>query len=275
MKKIVVTGGNGKTGRWVVQEFLNHGYEVVNVDVNVTPQTAGNAVKVDLTDLGQVFNALTGADAVVHIAAIPRPRGYTSQVVFQNNVLSTYNILEAAAGLGLKKVVIASSESVYGLAFSGPSYVPMDEEHPLSPIDSYALSKVLNEKTAEMFQRKSGMQIVSLRIGNVMEPEDYNRFPTFEPQKRKNILWSYIDARDVASACRIAIEKDGLGAVILNIAADDTSMSMKSKELMTTCYPDVTDIREPIDNFNTMLSNKKAKELLNWQPIHFWRNYVK
>ena len=275
MKKVVVTGGNGKTGRWVVQEFLNHGYEVVNVDVNVTPQTAGNAIKVDLTDLGQVFNALTGADAVVHIAAIPRPRGYTSQVVFQNNVLSTYNILEAAAGLGIKKVVIASSESVYGLAFSGPCYVPMDEEHPLSPIDSYALSKVLNEKTAEMFHRKSGMQIVSLRIGNVMEPEDYNRFPTFEPQKRKNILWSYIDARDVASACRLAIEKDGLGAVILNIAADDTSMSMKSKELMTTCYPDVTDIREPIDNFTTLLSNKKAKELLNWQPIHFWRNYVK
>ena len=275
MKKIVVTGGNGKTGKWVVQEFLNHGYEVVNVDVNVTPQTAGNAVKVDLTDLGQVFNALTEADAVVHIAAIPRPRGYTSQVVFQNNVLSTYNILEAAAGLGIKKVVIASSESVYGLAFSGPCYVPMDEEHPLSPIDSYALSKVLNEKTAEMFHRKSGMQIVSLRIGNVMEPEDYNRFPTFEPQKRKNILWSYIDARDVASACRLAIEKDGLGAVILNIAADDTSMSMKSKELMTTCYPDVTDIREPIDNFTTLLSNKKAKELLNWQPIHFWRNYVK
>jgi len=274
MKKVVITGGNGKTGRWVVQEFLELGYEVVSLDVQISPETLGISVKVDLTDLGQVFNALTGADAVVHLAAIPRPKGFTSQVVFQNNVLSTYNILEAAAGLGIQKVVIASSESVYGLAHSGPNYVPMDEDHPLSPIDSYALSKVLNEKTAEMFHRKTGIQIVSLRIGNVMDPEDYDRFPAFEAEKRKNILWSYIDARDVASACRLAIEKDGLGAAILNIAADDTSMSIKSADLMTSCYPNVNDIREPINDFVTLLSNKKAKALLGWQPIHFWRNYI-
>ncbi|TCK92597.1 nucleoside-diphosphate-sugar epimerase [Natranaerovirga hydrolytica] len=277
MKRVVVTGGTGKTGRWVVKEFLAQGYEVVNVDINVTPDDIGIPVKVDLTDLGQVFNALTGADAVVHIAAIPRPRGYTSQVVFQNNIISTYNILEASAGLGIKKVVIASSESVYGLAYAGPHYVPMDEEHPLSPIDSYALSKILNEKTAEMFNRKTGMQIVSLRIGNVMEPEDYNRFPSFinEPQKRKNIVWSYVDARDVASACRLGIEQEGLGAVVLNIAADDTSMAIKSKELMEVSYPDVTDFREPIEEYHTLLSNKKAKSLLDWQPVHFWRDYVK
>ena len=274
MKKVVITGGNGKTGRWVVQEFLELGYEVVSLDVQISPENLGISVKVDLTDLGQVFNALTGADAVVHLAAIPRPKGFTSQVVFQNNVLSTYNILEAAAGLGIQKVVIASSESVYGLAHSGPNYVPMDEDHPLSPIDSYALSKVLNEKTAEMFHRKTGIQIVSLRIGNVMDPEDYDRFPAFEAEKRKNILWSYIDARDVASACRLAIEKDGLGAAILNIAADDTSMPIKSVDLMTSCYPDVNDIREPINDFVTLLSNKKAKALLGWQPIHFWRNYI-
>lgn len=276
MKKIVVTGGTGKTGRWVVKEFLEQGYEVVNVDINVTPDSAGIPLKVDLTDLGQVFNALTGADAVVHIAAIPRPRGYTSQVVFQNNVISTYNIFEAAAGLGIKKVVVASSESVYGLAYAGPFYVPMDEDHPLSPIDSYALSKILNEKTAEMFNRKTGMQIVSMRIGNVMEPEDYNRFPTFihDAQKRKNIVWSYIDARDVASACRLAIEKDNLEAVVVNIAADDTSMAIKSKELMAAAYPEVTDYREPVEEYGTLLSNKKAKDLLGWQPVHYWRDYV-
>jgi nucleoside-diphosphate-sugar epimerase len=274
MRKVVVTGGNGKTGRWVVKEFLDHGYDVVNLDIQIPPDALGNAVKIDLTDLGQVFNALTGAEAVVHIAAIPRPRGYTSQVVFQNNVLSTYNILEAAAGLGIQKVVIASSESVYGLAYGGPSYVPMDEEHPLSPIDSYALSKITNEKTAEMFNRKTGMQVVSLRIGNVMEPEDYKRFSGFKIENRKNILWSYIDARDVATACRLGIEKDGLGAVVLNVAADDTSMNIPSNELMTIAYPDVKDFREPIGTFDTLLSNKKAKKILDWQPIHFWRDYV-
>jgi nucleoside-diphosphate-sugar epimerase len=272
MKKVVVTGGNGKTGMWVVKEFLEKGYEVLSADINITQDTGCKTVKVDLKNLGQVYGMLAGADAVVHIAAIPRPRGYTSEVVFENNVMSTYNVLEAAANLGIKKVVIASSESVYGLAISGPQYVPMDEEHPLSPIDSYALSKILNEKTAEMFNRKTGMQVVSLRIGNVMEPEDYAKFPQFKAEARKNILWSYIDARDVASACRLAIEKDNLGAVIVNIAADDTSMNIKSKVLMEENYPLVIDFRESIEGYETLLSNKRAKELLGWQPTYFWRD---
>lgn len=274
MKKVVVTGGYGKTGRWVVREFIEQGYEVVNVDVSMTADSLGSFLKVDLTDLGQVFNAFTGADAVVHLAAIPRPRGFTSQVVFHNNTLSTYNVLEAAAGLKIPKVVIASSESVYGLAYAGPQYVPMDEEHPLSPIDSYALSKILNEETAKMFHRKTGMQIVCLRIGNVMEPEDYTRFPSFIAENRKNILWSYIDARDVASACRLAIEKDNLGVPILNLAADDTSMAIKSIDLMATHYTHVKEFKEPITGYGTLLSNKKAKKVLGWQPNHVWRDYV-
>jgi nucleoside-diphosphate-sugar epimerase len=277
MKKVVVTGGTGKTGHWVVKEFLEHGYEVVNVDIHVTPDDLGIPVKVDLTNLGQVFNALTGADAVVHIAAIPRPRGYTSQVVFQNNVISAYNILEAAAGLGIQKVVIASSESVYGLGYGGPSYVPIDEEHPLSPIDSYALSKIVGETTADMFHRKTGMQVVSLRIGNVMEPTDYERFPSFihEAEKRKNIVWSYIDVRDVANACRLAIEKDGLGCAVLNIAANDTSMAIKSRALMSAAYPDVNDLRGTLEGFETLLSNQKAKDLLAWNPKYSWRQHIK
>lgn len=274
MKKVVITGGNGKTGRWVVKEFLDNGYEVTSVDLNLSDDLGCKVVKVDLKNLGQVYGVLAGADAVVHLAAIPRPRGYTSEVVFENNTISTYNILEAASNLGIKKVVIASSESVYGLPYGGPSYVPMDESHPLTPIDSYALSKVLNEKTAEMFVRKAGMQVVSLRIGNVMDPNDYVRFPEFKAAARKNILWSYIDARDVGSACRLAVEKDGLGAEIFNIAADDTSMNIKNSLLMSEQYPDVTDIRISLDGYETLLSNKKAKEILGWQPIYFWRNQV-
>ena len=274
MKKVVVTGGNGKTGRWVIKEFLDHGYEVINLDVEVKDDSLGIPIKVDLTNLGQVFNALTGADSVVHLAAIPRPRGYTSQEVFQNNVISTYNILEVSAGLGIKKVVLASSESVYGLAYDGPRYVPMDENHPLTPMDSYALSKIVNEQTADMFHRKTGIQIVSLRIGNVMEPEDYKRFKDFKAENRKNILWSYIDARDVGSACRLAIEKDGLNTAILNIAANDTSMNIKSDELMKVHYPNVTDYKEAIEDYTSLLSNKRAKELLDWNPIYYWREQV-
>lgn len=275
MKKVVITGGTGKTGKWVVKEFLEKGYDVTSVDIILSEELGCKTVKVDLKNLGQVYEVLAGADIAVHLAAIPRPRGYTSEVVFENNTVSTYNILEAASNLGIRKVVIASSESVYGMPFGGPSYVPMDEDHPLTPIDSYALSKVLNEKTAEMFYRKTGMQIVCLRIGNVMEPEDYVRFESFKASARKNILWSYIDARDVASACRLAVEKDGLGLKILNVAADDTSMDIRSIELMSEFYPDVKDFRMPIEGFETLLSNKRTKEVLGWQPIYFWRDMVK
>lgn len=275
-KKIAVTGGTGKTGRYVVSEFLKHGYEVINIDLDISPDAPGIPQKVNLTNLGQVFNALTGAEAVVHIAAIPRPRGFTSQVVYQNNVISTYNIYEACSALHINNLVVASSESVYGLAYGGPSYVPIDEDHPKTPLDSYALSKIVNETSAEMFSRKTGMQIVSFRIGNVMEESDYQRFPQFylDAQQRKNIVWSYIDARDVASACRLAVETDGLGAVVMNLAADDSSMAINSCILMEQAYPDVTDIRDNLEGFETLLSNKRAKKLLGWCPSYKWRDYV-
>lgn len=274
MKNIVVTGGSGKTGQWVVKEFIEQGYTVLNADINPPQNNICKFVKVDLKNLGEVYGILAGADAVVHLAAIPRPSGYTSDAVFQNNVLATYHILEAAAGLGIKKAVLASSESIYGMAYAGPSYVPLDEEHPTNVIDTYGLSKVVNEKTAEMFNRKTGMQVVSLRIGNVMAPEDYARFPGFKPKERERILWSYVDARDVASACRLSLETDGLGAVALNIAADDTSMNIKSRDLMAECFPTVTEFKAELNGYETLLGNAKAKQLLNWKPVHFWRDYI-
>lgn len=276
MKKVVITGGSGKTGTWVVKEFIEHGYEVLSIDMNYPQNPICKAVKVDLKNLGQVYNALVGADAVVHLAAVPRPSGYTSEYVFENNVMSTYNVLEAAAGLGIKKIVLASSESSYGYMYKGPSYVPVDEDHPQLPTDSYGLSKILNEETAKMFNRKTGMQIVSLRIGNVMGPEDYKKFPDFidKPALRERILWSYVDARDVATACRLSVETDKLGAITLNISAEDSSMDIKSCDLMAARFPKVNDFRADLDSYQTLLSIEKAKKLINWKPVHKWRDYV-
>jgi len=280
MAKVVITGGSGMLGKWVVKHFVEQGYEVVNVDTHKPADSLGYTIIADLNNLGEVYGVLAGADAVVHLAAIPAAHIKTSEATFQNNVMSTYNILEAAAGLGIRKVVIASSESSYGIVFAvnrfGPQYVPVDEEHPQLPQDSYGLSKVVNELTADMFHRRTGMQVVSLRLGNVIDPSAYERFPSFihDPKKRDRILWSYIDTRDAAEVCRLAIEADGLGSVALNVAADDTSMAVKSRQLMEEQYPEVTEFREPLEGHETLLSNAKAKQLLNWQPKHVWRDYA-
>lgn len=281
MKQVVITGSAGLLGPSVVEHFVEQGYEVLSVDIKKPEKLLTRHLTVNLLNAGECYGALAGADAVVHLAAIPVAYSHPNEVTFQNNVVSTYNILEAAAGLGIKKAVIASSESSYGICFSKkglkPQYVPMDEDHPQLPEDCYGLSKIVAEKTADMFNRRTGMQVVSMRIGNVITPAKYLNFPGFihDPQKRRGILWSYIDARDIASACRLAVEKDGLGSAVMNLAADDTSMDIKSADLMKAEFPGVKDIRIPLDNFHTLLSNERAKKLLGWKPVHFWRDNVK
>jgi len=280
MPKVVITGGSGLLGPSVIKEFLNNGYEVVNADTKKPREELCRTVITDLTNLGEVHGVLVGADAVVHLAAIPVAYSHPNEVTFQNNVMSTYNILEAAGNLGIKKAVITSSESSYGIVFTRnslePKYVPIDEEHPQLPEDSYGLSKIVNEKTADMIHRRTGMQVVSMRLGNVITPEMYANFPSFirDPEQRKTILWSYIDSRDAATAYRLAVETDGLGSVALNIANDESSMDIESKQLMELIYPNVKEFKKELHGFETLFSNEKAKKLLNWQPVHRWRNYV-
>ncbi|GAE92219.1 UDP-glucose 4-epimerase [Gracilibacillus boraciitolerans JCM 21714] len=281
MTKVVITGGSGLLGPSVVQEFLDHGYEVLNVDQKHPANPLCKTIIMDLTDLGEVYGGvLEGADAVVHLAAIPVAYSHPNEVTFRNNVMSTYNILEAAGALGIKKAVISSSEASYGFVFTKhnlePLYVPIDEEHPRFPEDSYGLSKIINEQTAEAIHQRTGMQIVSLRLGNIIAPHMYANFLDFihKPELRKPILWSYIDARDAATAYRLAVEKGEIGIAAVNIAADNSSMDITSMELMETCFPNVVDFREPIQGYETLLSNKKAKEVLGWQPVHNWRDYV-
>jgi nucleoside-diphosphate-sugar epimerase len=279
MKKVVVTGGAGLLGPWVIKEFLNKGWHVVNADVKKPEEPLCDTVITDLTNLGEVYGVLQGADAVVHLAAIPVAYSHPNEVTFENNTLSTYNILEAAAGLGIKKAVLASSESSYGICFAkerfDPQYVPIDEEHPQLPEDAYGLSKIVNEETAKMIHRRTGMQVVSFRLGNVISPEMYKNFPSFinDSSQRDRILWSYIDTRDAAAACRLAVEAEGLGAEALNLASDDTSMAIPSRELMKAEFPEVP-FKKEIGEYESLLNSEKAKKLLGWQPVHFWRENV-
>lgn len=280
MKKVVITGGSGLLGAIVVEHFLGQGYGVVNADLVPNRASKARFVRANLMNLGECYGALEGADALVHLAAIPQAYTHPNEVCFQNNAVSTYNLLEAASVLGIKKAVIASSESSYGLVFAktpfSPAYVPMDEDHPQLPQDCYGLSKIVNEQTGAMFHRRAGMQISAFRLGNVIVPGGYDAFRGFihDPEQRKVIVWSYIDARDAASACQRALESDLPGFRVYNIAADNTCMDMKNSELMALCHPATKDFRTDMDSYTTLLDNGKAKRELGWQPVHNWRDHI-
>jgi nucleoside-diphosphate-sugar epimerase len=275
--RVVVTGSSGKAGRAVVRELVEHDHDVLAVDLVLPADRLAPFLRADLTELGQTVECLTGADAVVHLAAIPASGIHTEETTFRTNLGSTYNVFEAARLLGLERVVWASSETIFGLPFEReqPAYAPIDEEHPAYPESSYALSKLLAEELARQLNRWSGIPFVALRFSNIMELEDYSHFHTFwnDPQLRRWNLWGYVDARDVAQSCRLALEADLQGAEVFIIAATDTVMNRPSGELMAEVYPNVP--YKPTDGeYDTLLSIEKAGRLLGYEPQHSWRDHV-
>jgi nucleoside-diphosphate-sugar epimerase len=285
MGRIAVTGGSGKAGRAVVRDLLEHGHEVLNVD-RVPSAEPGGAdssaplLPADLTDFGQTLEALSGGEvlpgirAVVHLAAIPSPVHATPDVVFRNNVASTYTVFSAAVRLGLERVVWASSETTLGLPFDRPpDYAPVDERHELRPETSYALSKVLGEEMARQFSRWSGIPFLGLRFSNIMERADYQRFPSFwdDPWLRRWNLWGYVDTSHVAQSVRRALEAEVAGAEAFIIAAADTVMPRPSRELMAEVFPGVP-VRDGLPEHGTLLGIDKARRLLGYEPEFTWRS---
>jgi len=278
--RIVVTGGSGKLGRAVVDDLVAHGYDVLNVDSR--PPEAGRSayVRIDLTDYGQILEAMLGvdehppADAVVHLAAIPAPGMTSNAATFKNNVPSTYNVFAAARAAGIKNVVWASSETVLGLPFdTPPPYVPVDEEYDARPESTYSLGKALEEHMARQFCRwDPELKMIGLRFSNVMEPHDYEAFPGYDadPHLRKWNLWGYIDARDGAQAVRLAVESELTGTEVFIVANSDTVMIQPSAELVSGIFPDVP-VKHPIEGRETLLSIAKARRLLGYEPQHNWR----
>ena len=277
MDRIVVTGGSGKAGRAVVADLTAAGHDMVSVDLAASLDPDAPTLAVDLVDLGETLEALAGADAVVHLAAVPAPGVRPDGATFANNLMSTYNVFTAATRLGLRRVVWASSETLIGLPFDRerPRYAPIDEDHPLLPESHYALSKLAGETIAGEFARWSGLPFLALRISNIMEEHDYARFPGFwdDPRTRAWNLWGYVDARDVAQAVRRALVADVAGATAYLVAAADTCMTTPSADLLAAVYPDVP-LRGDVTGHRTLLSIERARQDLGYEPAHSWRDHV-
>lgn len=280
--RIAVTGGSGKLGRHVVRRLNDDGHQVLTLDR--AGSRSPELLVVDLRNYGQVVDALLGVDdrhdgfdAVVHLGAIPAPGILPDAATFENNMLSTYNVFQAARRAGIKKVVYASSETVLGLPFDvDPPYIPVDEEYPARPESTYSLVKHLEEQMAvELTRWDPELSITGLRFSNVMDEEDYARFPSFDadPMLRKWNLWGYIDGRDGAQAVARALENAKPGFEAFIVANADTVMSRSSASLAAEVFPDVKVTKE-LGEHETMLSIDKARRLLGYEPEHSWRNHA-
>ncbi|WP_334173327.1 NAD-dependent epimerase/dehydratase family protein [Sinomonas sp.] len=280
--KIALTGGSGKLGHVVLDHLRAAGHDVWNLD-RVGAREPG-FIQTDLTDYGQVIDALGGVDdrydgidAIVHLGAIPAPGLAPDSATFRNNMLSTYSIFEAARKLGINRIVYASSETVLGLPFDNdPPYIPVDEEYEARPESTYSLVKHLEEQMArQMCRWNPELSVSAFRFSNVMVPEDYAQFPSYDadPRGRKWNLWGYIDARDGAQAVEKALEAARPGFEAYIIAAADTVMSRSSASLAAEVFPNVKVTKE-LGEHETMLGIEKARRLLGYEPQHGWRQTV-
>lgn len=281
IKKVLVTGGTGKAGKWVVAHLQEHGYEVTNADLRKSDQV--RTYRVDLCELGQVYGVVEGKDAIVHLAAIPWPGEHSPEVVFRNNVMSTFNVLQAACVLGVRKVVVAGSESALGFPFSFrpivPEYIPIDEDHPLLAQDAYGLSKIVNEEVCLGFARRDpATSIITLHLSYIIEPEDFPAELTrawADPGNNIFNLWAYVDVRDVALACRLVIESPRVGCDTFYIAAPDTLMREPTLDLFKRYFPTVDRFAEGFGGRMSTLDVRHAAEALGFRAQYVWGNLVR
>jgi nucleoside-diphosphate-sugar epimerase len=275
--KVLITGGAGKVGQWVVRELLNSkDYEITVLDRTPGPERGPVKYLVgDVEDLGQVMEAVAGAEAIIHLAAIHNPNIATTTVTYQTNVVGTFNVHHAAFRLGVKRVVSASSNAIVGWSYGErfmPDYLPIDEDHPVRPEDVYGLSKEIGETIARSYARK-GLETVMLRPSGVVTPDEVEQMKKDGGRRPTGFhAYSYIDARDLAVAFRLAVERSIASGSIFFVVADDSTVTEPLCELYPRVMPSIGDKARRLTGSQGAYSNSAAKESLGWQPVHSWRS---
>ncbi len=275
--KILVTGGLGKVGQWVVRELLHAPAHEITV-LDRLPGPDRSAVKYlvgNVQDLGEVMEAIIGCEAVIHLAAIHNPNIATTSVTYETNVIGTFNVHHAAFRLGIKRVVSASSNAVVGWSYSDrfvPDYLPIDEDHPNRPEDVYGLSKEIGESIARSYARK-GLETIMLRPSGVVTPDELEQMRKDRGRPATGFhAYSYVDARDLAVAFRLAVERPVASGTVLFVVADDSTVVEPLCDLYPRVMPSIGDKARTLTDAKGAYSNSRAKRLLGWQPVHSWRD---
>jgi nucleoside-diphosphate-sugar epimerase len=281
MKKVVVTGGSGRLGQFVIRNLLAHRYQVLSLDKAAPREKLCPSWLADLCRSGDLFEALKGAYGIIHLGAYQAPNLAPDAETLSNNVAATYNVLRATADLKIKKVVLASSTAAFGFIYAtklwAPEYLPLDENHPSKPQDSYGLSKVLGEQIADsIVSVHRDMTISSLRFPGVNFDLAYESFRERwrNPASRANGFWTYIDARDAAATCRLALEAKFTGHEVFIVSAEKNCMIQPTLELVKKFLPEGAKIRKVGGTHWSCVDSGKACRVLGFKPQHVWQDYL-
>ena len=273
---VLVTGGSGRIGRYVVRDLVANGHTVLNVDVMSPSDRAGRFLRTDLTDAGEAYQAvaLARADAVVHLAAWANAGRVPDTRTYGDNVRSTFHVLQACLDLGVERVVVASSAQVYGLTVPHvpPRYVPMDENHPIRPANCYALSKAAGEQAAQYFCQR-GMTVLTFRFMGVRPPESLRSEIdkiAHDPAIGARLLWTRLDARDAALACRLAIECTDAPFGVYNISGSRVVLDRPSTGLVRRYWGTEVEIRDLPSEYASPLSSARAEATFGFCPRYVW-----
>jgi nucleoside-diphosphate-sugar epimerase len=278
--KVVVTGGSGRLGQCVIAHLLEHGREVLSLDRVAPSARPCPSWITDLRRPGDVYQAVRGADGVVHLAAWQAPNLASDSETFTTNISATYNVLKAATDTGVVRVVVASSVAAYGYLYAArleaPEYLPIDERHPSRPQDPYGLSKVVGEQVADSFARAGTTSIVSLRFPGLNFDPTFSTFPDRwrEPERRARGFWSYIDARDAATACYLALTTAVMGHEVFNVAAPGSAMREPTLDLIRQYLPHMPEIRGRFEGNWSGVDSSKAQRILGFRTEHTWERYL-
>ena len=278
--KIVLTGASGRVGRYVLAE-LAATHDVVAFDARPPVDSAVRFVQGDITRMADCRQALDGAEVVVHLAAIPNPLNNPPEQVMQINAMGTFNVIEAAVQAGVKRVVMASTDSALGFVFRRrdflPEYLPIDEAHPLRPQDAYGLSKLIDEEICKSYSRAYGLETVCVRICRVIFPEEVelNQKLAADPTILAKGLWVYVDVRDAARAFRLAAEAPGLQHEAIFAAAPDCFARAETAQLLERFYPALLPWADHLSGHHSLITGAKAQRLLGFEPRHTWRDVVR
>lgn len=272
IKKVVVTGGSGRVGSYVLRE-LAADFDLRCADL-VNKHAAFEFVQTDVMQLDSVRQAVQGADAVIHLAAIDYDWQAAPEKYINVNVRGTWHVLQAAAEAGVKKVALCSSISACGLSEMRPDFRPhslqVNEDHVCRPVQAYSVSKQLMEHMGLSFVHGTSMDVICLRPLAVVMKETFDAYLKFVSTPERNWLFYYVTAQDVARGFRAALEIQGLRYGVFFLSADDSSHEEATQDWYRSLFGELPAIANPRRFMQlpraSVFSSARAKELLGWQP---------